>query len=226
MAFRVQVHAIISAESAEGLAQLPVEWRLFRSEQHGCMLFDHGFDRDDPSAVEQYSARPNFHRGSGWWPTTFRFDREHAYLNELARKPGMAEQMNRHAIKYALLVSALVRGRVFFTYADSHGHDAVVIAEKGRMERLRFTNGDEIISVNADGRVSSGPNIYRSEEEGTKAAGLSDDAFKKQFGYRLMGFDPFDEDADSYVLLSQSVGPIRRKSSIRSLLGMLIRGPH
>ena len=230
MGCNTEICSIDFAENLEGLARLPrsVEWRVFRSERHGRLFLDHGFDPADEWQAATFSEKPNFGEGGRWEPLTYKLDARHEYLNDLVRQPGMAEQMCRPVVKYAQKVSALIKGRVFFAIADNNGHDSICIAEKGRILAVRFCNGPEIISVDARGAITSSPNPYDSEE--AVVAAFTTDECARHFGYRLACLDdvcsPVD-DPDTYTLVSRSPPRKRRRRSlILFFLRLLWRGPY
>lgn len=231
------IHSIDSALNLDGLADLPrsVEWRLFKCRRDGRLFLDHGYDRNSTWEVEQFSDQPNFYEGWAWSPNSFKFDARHTYLNELASDGSMREQMARPLIIYAQLVSTKIQGRVFFALADDQGHDAACVVDRGAVLKLRFCNGDEVVSVDADGQVTTAPNPY-SSDEGTHAAGLVLEESSRHFGYRLSCLDDVAIEtpvpiADTFDLIRRSPPRPQRQLSGRKAAWDLIktflwRGPH
>lgn len=228
----IEIHSIDQAQDLGGLAGLPktVRWRLLRSKSHGRLFFDPGYNPDSSFDVDNFSAKPNFFASHDWEPWSFKLDAQHSHLNALARDVGMAEQMCRPMVKFTLLLSRLTGGRVFSGTADNQGHDAVCIADRARALCVKFTYGDEILSVDFSGEITKSSNRYQSEDEGTVAGGLLLDESERHFGYRLASLNDIgfpEQDPDEYDLVASS-GPRspRRRSLAMVLLRLLVRGPY
>jgi hypothetical protein len=162
----ISIYSIESAANLEGLASLPkhVPWRLFKSQQHGRLFLDQGFNQKNEWEKAEFSHSPNFCDGKVWQLAFQKFDKSHAFLNRMARDGAMAEQMNLYLIHFAFFISKLIQGRIFCTMKDDDGHDCVVEVENSKLCKLTFSNGDDIVTVDANGLITTKPNHHWSED--------------------------------------------------------------
>jgi hypothetical protein len=207
----IEIYALDDLSNVDGLSLLPktIEWRVLKSKTSGRLFLDHGYDPKSKHDCEEYKSAPKFAGGPLWSSPPLVFNAEHAYLNKVARNVAIGESMAEDLIHYALLVSKLIKASVFFTASDKNGHDAIIQANCGKLVRLVFCNGDEIVAVDDKGKVSRRDNQYASEEEGCIYFGLALDESYKHFGYRLDCFrdvvsDLPDVQNGDYELVAQS----------------------
>lgn len=227
----IEIHSIDHARNLERLARLPrsVRWRLVKSKNHGRLFFDPGVNPDSSWEVDNFSTKPNFFGSHDWEPWSFKLDARHQYLNALARDVGMAEQMCRPMIKFALLLSRESGGRVSSGIADSQGHDTICVAERGQVQRVKFCYGESILSVDSAGNVTTSANPYHTDG-GTLPGTLLLDESERHFGYRLTWLNDIsfpEQDPDEYELLASSEHrKPRRRSLAMVFLRLLLRGSY